>query len=49
MLSIVIKKLLKKYELKSLLIKIGDIAVGITKSKKDDEAWDKAKKFLKKL
>ena len=49
MLTIVIKKLLKKYELKNLLIKIGDIAVGITKSKKDDEAWAKAKKFLEKL
>ena len=49
MLNIVIKKLLKKHGLKSLLVKIGDIAVGITKSKKDDEAWAKAKKFLEKL
>ena len=49
MLSMVIKKLLKKHGLKSLLVKIGDIAVGITKTKKDDEAWAKAKKFLEKL
>ena len=49
MLKIVISKLIKKHGLKGLLIKIGDVAVSITKSKKDDEAWAKAKKFLEKL
>ena len=49
MLKILISKLIKKHGLRGLLLKIGDIAVSITKSKKDDEAWAKAKKFLEKL
>jgi hypothetical protein len=46
MLKIVIGKLVKKHGLKNLLMKIGDLAVSITKSKKDDEAWAKVKKVL---
>ena len=46
MLKIIIRKLVKKHGLKNLLMKIGDLAVGITKSKKDDEAWAKVKKVL---
>ena len=46
MLKVVIGKLVKKHGLKNLLIKIGDLAVKITKSKKDDEAWAKVKKVL---
>jgi hypothetical protein len=46
MLKIVIRKLVKKHGLKNLLMKIGDLAVGINKSKKDDEAWAKVKKVL---
>ena len=46
MLKIIIKKLVKKHGLKNLLMKIGDLAVGITKSKKDDIAWAKVKKVL---
>tara|TARA_R100000781_G_C3969555_1_gene89640 strand:+ start:334 stop:483 length:150 start_codon:yes stop_codon:yes gene_type:complete len=49
MLKLFINKLVKKHGLKGLLIKIGDIAVGITKSKKDDEAWAKVKKVLNDL
>ena len=49
MLKIVISKLVKKHGLKNLLMKIGDLAVGITKSKKDDEAWAKVKKVLTEL
>ena len=49
MLKIVIGKLVKKHGLKNLLLKIGDLAVSITKSKKDDVAWAKAKTFLKEL
>ena len=49
MLKVVIGKLVKKHGLKNLLIKIGDLAVGITKSKKDDEAWAKVKKVLNEL
>ena len=46
MLKVVIGKLVKKHGLKNLLMKIGDLAVSITKSKKDDEAWAKVKKVL---
>ena len=49
MLKIVIGKLVKKHGLKGLLFKVGDLAVKITKSKQDDEAWAKAKKFLQGL
>ena len=49
MLKIVIAKLVKKHGLKNLLIKIGDLSVKITKSKKDDEAWAKVKEVLNKL
>lgn len=45
MLKVVIGKLVKKHGLKNLLMKIGDLAVSITKSKKDDEAWAKVKKY----
>ncbi len=49
MLKMVIGKLVKKHGLKNLLIKIGDLAVSITKSKKDDEVWAKVKKTLVEL
>jgi|TARA_Y100001963_G_C6544660_1_gene337097 hypothetical protein len=49
MLKVIVNKLVKKHGLKNLLIKIGDLAVGITKSKKDDEAWAKVKKVLNEL
>ena len=49
MLKMIIKKLVKKHGLKRLLMKIGDLAVGITKSKKDDIAWAKVKKVLNEL
>jgi hypothetical protein len=49
MLKVIVNKLVKKHGLKNLLIKIGDLAVGITKSKKDDEAWAKVKKVLSEL
>lgn len=49
MLKMIVNKLVKKHGLKNLLIKIGDLAVGITKSKKDDEAWAKVKKVLSEL
>ena len=46
MLKILIGKFVKKHGLKAILLKVGDIAVKITKSKKDDEAWAKIKKVL---
>ena len=49
MLKIIIAKLVKKHGLKGLLFKVGDLAVKITKSKKDEVAWAKAKKFLEEL
>jgi hypothetical protein len=49
MLKIIISRLVKKHGLKNLLLKIGDLAVKITKSKKDDIAWAKAKTFLENL
>ena len=49
MLKLVIKNLVKKHGLKNLLIKIGDLAVSITKSKEDDKAWAKVKKVIEKL
>ena len=49
MIKMIVNKLVKKHGLKNLLIKIGDLAVGITKSKKDDEAWAKVKKVLSEL
>ena len=49
MLKMVLKKAVKKHGLKGLLIKVGDIAVKITKSKDDDKAWAKVKKVLESL
>ena len=49
MLKMLLKKAVKKHGLKGLLIKVGDIAVKITKSKDDDKAWAKVKKVLESL
>ena len=49
MLKMIIAKAVAKHGLIPLLIKVGDFAVKATKTKKDDEAWAKAKKFLEKL
>ena len=49
MLKIMIAKAVAKHGLIPLLIKIGDMAVKVTKTKKDDEAWDKVKKLLGEL
>ena len=49
MLKIAIAKDVKKHGLIPILMKVGDIAVKVTKSKKDDEAWAKVKKVLSEL
>ena len=49
MLKIAIAKYVKKHGLFPILMKVGDIAVKVTKSKKDDEAWAKVKKVLNDL
>ena len=49
MLKLLIKKLIAKHGLIPLLLKIGDIAVKVTKSKKDDKNWAKVKKVINSL
>ena len=49
MLKLLIKKAIKKHGLKGILLKVGDIAVKITKSKEDDKAWAKVKKVVNSL
>ena len=49
MLKILIGKLVAKLGLIPLVLKIGDIAVKATKSKKDDKNWAKVKEFIENL
>ena len=49
MLKILLAKAVKKHGLKAILLKVGDIAVKVTKTKKDDKAWAKVKKVLESL
>ena len=49
MLKLLIGKLVKKHGLKKLLLLVGDFAVKTTKTKKDDEIWNKVKKLLSKM
>ena len=49
MLKILLKKYVKKHGLKKILIKVGDIAVKVTKTKDDDKAWEKIKKVINSL
>ena len=49
MLKIIIAKAVAKHGLIPLLIKVGDIAVKVTKTKKDDKAWAKIKEVLESL
>ena len=46
MLKILIGKFVKKHGLKAILLKVGDVAVKITKSKEDDKALAKVKKVV---
>ena len=46
MLKIIIAKFVKKHGLTAILIKVGNVAEKVTKSKKDDELWAKIKKLL---
>jgi hypothetical protein len=48
-LNLIIGRLIKKHGILGVLIVIGDLAVKITKSKKDDKAWAKIKKVIKEL
>ena len=49
LLSAYIAKQVQKHGLKGILIKVGNLAVKATKSKKDDEVWAKVKKVLEGL
>ena len=49
MFKVYIGKLVAKHGLVPLLIKVGDLAVKVTKTKKDDKAWAKVKKVLEGL
>ena len=49
MLKILLAKAIKKHGLKAILIKVGDIAVKVTKTKKDDKAWAEIKKVINSL
>ena len=49
MLKIIIGKFVAKHGLIPLLMKVGDIAVKATKSKKDDKNWAKVKEVLSNL
>ena len=49
MLKVLLSKAIKKHGLKGILIKVGDVAVKVTKTKKDDEAWVKIKEMIENL
>ena len=49
MFKLIIAKAVAKHGLIPLLIKVGDIAVKVTKSKDDDKAWAKVKKVINSL
>ena len=49
MLKLLLAKAVKKHGLKGILLKVGDIAVKVTKSKKDDKAWVKIRKLVESL
>ena len=49
MFKIIIAKAVAKHGLIPHLIKVGDIAVKVTKTKKDDKAWAKVKKVMESL
>ena len=49
MFKIIIAKAVAKHGLIPLLVKVGDIAVKVTKTKKDDKAWAKVKEVIESL
>ena len=49
MFKMIIAKAVAKHGLIPLLVKVGDIAVKVTKTKKDDKAWEKIKKVIESL
>tara|TARA_Y100000310_G_scaffold55336_1_gene50757 strand:+ start:215 stop:364 length:150 start_codon:yes stop_codon:yes gene_type:complete len=49
MIQLILGRLIKKHGLLGVLVVVGDLAVKLTKSKKDDKAWAKVRKVIKSL
>ena len=49
MIKLILGRLIKKHGLLGVLVVIGDLAVKLTKTKKDDKAWAKVRKVIKSL
>ena len=49
MLKLAIRKFVNKHGFIPILLKVGDLAVKVTKTKKDDETWAKIKKVINDL
>jgi hypothetical protein len=49
MFKVLLAKAIKKHGLIGILLKVGDVAVKVTKTKEDDKAWEKIKKVISKL
>ena len=49
MIKLILGRLIKKHGLLGVLVVIGDLAVKLTKTKKDDKAWAKIRKVIKSL
>ena len=49
MINLILGRLIKKHGLLGVLVVIGDLAVKLTKSKKDDKTWAKVRKVIKSL
>ena len=47
MIKLILGRLIKKHGLLGVLVIIGDLAVKLTKTKKDDKAWAKVRKVIK--
>ena len=49
MIKLILGRLIKKHGLLGVLVVVGDLAVELTKTKKDDKAWAKIRKIIKSL
>ena len=49
MLKVLIAKFVARHGLVPLLLKVGNLAVKATKTKKDDKVWAKVKKVLEEV
>ena len=49
MINLILGRLIKKHGLLGVLVVVGDLAVKLTKTKKDDKAWAKIRKIIKSL